>query len=82
MAQAEDNGHVWVHNNKQGFQDCEVYAELEKWLGERSDKYLDEHVDKVELVLPHYTGLVLTLFVVATSSFPHPNLDFILNGLL
>ncbi|XP_015159623.1 MORC family CW-type zinc finger protein 2A-like isoform X1 [Solanum tuberosum] len=46
---AEDNGHVWVHNNKQGFQDCEVYAELEKWLGERSDKYLDEHVDKVEL---------------------------------
>ncbi|XP_015063445.1 MORC family CW-type zinc finger protein 2-like isoform X2 [Solanum pennellii] len=46
---AEDNGHVWVHNNKQGFQDCEVYAELEKWLGEKSDKYLDEHVDKVEL---------------------------------
>ncbi|XP_059286800.1 uncharacterized protein LOC132040178 isoform X3 [Lycium ferocissimum] len=46
---ADDNGHVWVHNNKQGFQDCEVYAELEKWLGEKSDKYLDEHVDKVEL---------------------------------
>ncbi|XP_016466160.2 uncharacterized protein LOC107788929 isoform X1 [Nicotiana tabacum] len=46
---AEDNGHVWVHNNKQGFQDCEVYAELEKWLGGKSDRYLDEHVDKVEL---------------------------------
>lgn len=46
---AEDSGHVWVHNNKQGFQDCEAYAELEKWLGERSDKYLDEHIDKVEL---------------------------------
>ncbi|XP_060193891.1 uncharacterized protein LOC132623187 isoform X3 [Lycium barbarum] len=49
---ADDNGHVWVHNNKQGFQDCEVYAELEKWLGEKSDKYLDEHVDKVELGFP------------------------------
>ncbi|MCD7463595.1 hypothetical protein HAX54_050906 [Datura stramonium] len=46
---ADDNGHVWVHNNKQGFQDCEVYAELEKWLGEKSDRYLDEYVDKVEL---------------------------------
>ncbi|KAM3285587.1 ATPase MORC2B isoform X1 [Capsicum chacoense] len=46
---ADDNGHVWVHNNKQGFQDCEAYAELETWLGEKSDRYLDEHVDKVEL---------------------------------
>ncbi|CAN4083620.1 unnamed protein product [Withania somnifera] len=45
---ADDNGNVWVHNNKQGFQDCEAYAELEKWLAEKSDKYLDERVDKVE----------------------------------
>lgn len=58
MSQADDNGHVWVHNNKQGFQDCEAYAELETWLGEKSDKYLDEHVDKVELVLPRDTTLV------------------------
>ncbi|VFQ75528.1 unnamed protein product [Cuscuta campestris] len=42
-------GHVWVHNNKQGFLDCEAYVELEMWLGEVVDKYIDEHVDKVEL---------------------------------
>ncbi|KAG9137004.1 hypothetical protein Leryth_013841 [Lithospermum erythrorhizon] len=43
----DDQGHVWVHNNKQGFQDCEEYAELEKWLGEVTDGYVDKNVDKI-----------------------------------
>ncbi|PIN21092.1 hypothetical protein CDL12_06216 [Handroanthus impetiginosus] len=45
----DNNGNVWVHNNKQGFQDCEAYAELEKWLGEKADAYLDKYVDKIPL---------------------------------
>ncbi|KAL0432620.1 UNVERIFIED_CONTAM: ATPase MORC2B [Sesamum latifolium] len=45
----DSNGHVWVHNNKQGFQDCEAYAELERWLGEKADEYLDKYVDKIQL---------------------------------
>ncbi|CAA0840731.1 Unknown protein [Striga hermonthica] len=45
----DSNGHVWVHSNKQGFQDCEAYAELEKWLGEKVDEYLDKYVDKIEV---------------------------------
>ncbi|KAL2489066.1 MORC family CW-type zinc finger protein 3-like [Forsythia ovata] len=45
----DGNGHVWVHNSKQGFQDCEAYAELEKWLGERADEYLDKYVDTIQL---------------------------------
>ncbi|KAI5683904.1 hypothetical protein M9H77_05132 [Catharanthus roseus] len=45
----DDKGLVWVHNNKQGFQDCEVYAELEKWLGARTDEYLDKYVNKLQL---------------------------------
>ncbi|KAH6781163.1 hypothetical protein C2S52_012400 [Perilla frutescens var. hirtella] len=44
-----DNGHVWVHNNKQGFQDCEAYAVLEQWLGVKADEYLDKYVDKIQL---------------------------------
>ncbi|XP_058070327.1 uncharacterized protein LOC131219258 isoform X5 [Magnolia sinica] len=43
------NGRVWVHSNKQGFQDCEQYAELEKWLGDRSDEYWDAHFDTLHL---------------------------------
>ncbi|XP_022848836.1 MORC family CW-type zinc finger protein 3-like [Olea europaea var. sylvestris] len=45
----DGKGHVWVHNSKQGFQDCEAYAELEKWLGERADEYLDKFVDTIQL---------------------------------
>ncbi|KAK4434280.1 MORC family CW-type zinc finger protein 3 [Sesamum alatum] len=45
----DSNGEVWVHNNKQGFQDCEAYAELERWLGEKADEYLDKYVDKIQL---------------------------------
>ncbi|GFQ01174.1 morc family cw-type zinc finger protein 4 [Phtheirospermum japonicum] len=45
----DNNGHVWVHSNKQGFQDCEAYAELEKWLGEKVDEYLDSNVDKIQV---------------------------------
>ncbi|KAL3634059.1 hypothetical protein CASFOL_021113 [Castilleja foliolosa] len=45
----DSNGHVWVHSNKQGFQDCEAYAELEKWLGVHVDEYLDNNVDKIQV---------------------------------
>ncbi|XP_058777655.1 uncharacterized protein LOC131651943 isoform X1 [Vicia villosa] len=43
------DGRVWVHNNKQGFQDCEAYACLEKWLGEKADEYLDTNFDSLNL---------------------------------
>ncbi|CDP01756.1 unnamed protein product [Coffea canephora] len=45
----DDNGHIWVHNNKQGFQDCEAYAELEKWLAIKTDDYLDKYVNKLQV---------------------------------
>lgn len=54
LVQDDGNGHVWVHNNKQGFQDCEAYADLEKWLGEKVDEYIDKYVDKIQLVI-HFT---------------------------
>lgn len=53
LLQKDDKGLVWVHNNKQGFQDCEVYAELEKWLGARTDEYLDKYVNKLQLVISY-----------------------------
>ncbi|KAK3223120.1 hypothetical protein Dsin_010145 [Dipteronia sinensis] len=43
------NGRVWVHNNKQGFQDCEPYARLEEWLGKVADEYWDNNFDPLEL---------------------------------
>ncbi|KAK6130559.1 hypothetical protein DH2020_035705 [Rehmannia glutinosa] len=49
LIEEDAHGHVWVHNNKQSFQDCEAYAELEKWLGEKADEYLDKYVDKIPL---------------------------------
>ncbi|CAH9098380.1 unnamed protein product [Cuscuta epithymum] len=45
----DDSGRVLVHNNKQGFLDCEAYVKLERWLGETVDNYIDKYVDKVEL---------------------------------
>ncbi|XP_071711197.1 uncharacterized protein [Rutidosis leptorrhynchoides] len=45
----DDSGRVWVHNNKQGFVDCEPYALLEDWLSEKADAYLDKTIDKVYL---------------------------------
>lgn len=50
MAQDDGDGHVWVHNNKQGFQDCEPYARLELWLGRKVDEYLDNNFDSLTLV--------------------------------
>ncbi|PIA25673.1 hypothetical protein AQUCO_10900014v1 [Aquilegia coerulea] len=44
-----DGKDVWVHNDKQGFQDCEVYAKLEDWLGHRTDEYLDKHFDSLRV---------------------------------
>jgi len=42
---------VWVHNNKQGFQDCEAYACLEQWLGKKADEYWDNNFDSLSLVI-------------------------------
>ncbi|XP_044470172.1 MORC family CW-type zinc finger protein 3-like isoform X4 [Mangifera indica] len=45
----DGNGRVWVHNNKQGFQDCEPYARLEEWLGKVADEYWDTYFDSLQL---------------------------------
>lgn len=50
LVQNAGNGRVWVHNNKQGFQDCEAYAQLELWLGRKADEYWDQNFDKLQLV--------------------------------
>ncbi|KAL3618509.1 hypothetical protein CASFOL_037591 [Castilleja foliolosa] len=47
----DSNGHVWVHSNKQGFQDYEAYPELEKWFGEKVAEYLDNNVDKTQVII-------------------------------
>uniref|UniRef100_A0A803NCP2 CW-type domain-containing protein n=1 Tax=Chenopodium quinoa TaxID=63459 RepID=A0A803NCP2_CHEQI len=49
----DGNGGVWVHNNKQGFQDCEPYALLEEWLGKQADEYWDKFFDPVQLKKGH-----------------------------
>lgn len=51
LAQKDANGRVWVHNNKQGFQDCEAYALLEDWLGNRVDEYWDKNFDTIQVVI-------------------------------
>jgi len=50
ILQDDEEGHVWVLNSKQGFQDCEPYAKLEEWLGSKVDEYWDENFDRVDLV--------------------------------
>ncbi|XP_030495618.2 uncharacterized protein LOC115711423 isoform X2 [Cannabis sativa] len=45
----DGKGRVWVLNNKQGFQDCEPYAILEKWLGQKADEYWDDNYDALQL---------------------------------
>ncbi|KAK9069392.1 hypothetical protein SSX86_011295 [Deinandra increscens subsp. villosa] len=45
----DDSGRVWVHNNKQGFVDCEPYALLEDWLSKKADEYVDNTIDKVNV---------------------------------
>lgn len=47
----DDSGRVFVHNNKQGFVDCEPYAMLEDWLSKKADEYLDNTIDKVTVVI-------------------------------
>ncbi|XP_057542939.1 uncharacterized protein LOC130821267 isoform X2 [Amaranthus tricolor] len=49
LIEDDENGCVWVHNNKQGFQDCEQYACLEEWLGREADGYWDKYFDAIEL---------------------------------
>ncbi|XP_047314905.1 ATPase MORC2B-like [Impatiens glandulifera] len=44
-----DGNVVWIHNNKQGFQDCEQYVELERWLGSIFDSYWDDNFDSLQL---------------------------------
>ncbi|XP_039807350.1 MORC family CW-type zinc finger protein 3-like isoform X2 [Panicum virgatum] len=45
----DGDGNSWVLNSKQGFQDCEMYAKLEEWLGRKLDEYWDTHFDNLEL---------------------------------
>ncbi|WOK98111.1 MORC family CW-type zinc finger protein 4-like isoform X1 [Canna indica] len=40
---------VLVLNNKQGFQDSEVYAKLEHWLGAKADEYWDNNFDNIDV---------------------------------
>ncbi|KAL6603819.1 hypothetical protein ACP70R_044180 [Stipagrostis hirtigluma subsp. patula] len=45
----DEDGNSWVLNNKQGFQDCEMYAKLEDWLGRKVDEYFETKYDNLEL---------------------------------
>ncbi|CAN6216292.1 unnamed protein product [Urochloa humidicola] len=45
----DEDGNSWVLNSKQGFQDCEMYAKLEEWLGRKVDEYWDTKFDNLEL---------------------------------
>lgn len=45
----DEDGNSWVLNSKQGFQDCEMYAKLEEWLGRKADEYWDSNFDNLEL---------------------------------
>uniref|UniRef100_J3MFY0 CW-type domain-containing protein n=1 Tax=Oryza brachyantha TaxID=4533 RepID=J3MFY0_ORYBR len=45
----DEDGNSWVLNSKQGFQDCEMYAKLEDWLGRKADEYWDTNFDSLEL---------------------------------
>ncbi|XP_066372244.1 uncharacterized protein [Miscanthus floridulus] len=45
----DEDGNSWVLNNKQGFQDCEMYVKLEEWLGRKVDEYWDTKFDSLEL---------------------------------
>ena len=51
--QDDENGITWVLNSKQGFQDCEIYAKLEEWLGSKTDEYWDTNFDSLNLVWMH-----------------------------
>jgi hypothetical protein len=48
--QDDEDGNTWVLNSKQGFQDCEMYAKLEEWLGRKTDEYWNTNFDNLELV--------------------------------
>ncbi|KAI3941549.1 hypothetical protein MKX01_039735, partial [Papaver californicum] len=39
----------FIMNTKQAFRDCEEYAALEQWLGEKSDEYWDTHFDTLQV---------------------------------
>uniref|UniRef100_A0ACD5TDV9 Uncharacterized protein n=3 Tax=Avena sativa TaxID=4498 RepID=A0ACD5TDV9_AVESA len=45
----DEDGNTWVLNSKQGFQDCEMYAKLEEWLGRKIDEYWNTNFDNLEL---------------------------------
>ncbi|KAK8455808.1 hypothetical protein SEVIR_4G222800v4 [Setaria viridis] len=45
----DEDGNSWVLNSKQGFQDCEIYAKLEEWLGRKVDEYWDTKFDNLEV---------------------------------
>ncbi|XP_024953877.1 uncharacterized protein LOC102616057 isoform X7 [Citrus sinensis] len=57
----EGNGLVWVHNNKQGFLDCEPYARLEEWLGKVADEYWDNKFDSLNVLTGRSFQLLLVV---------------------
>ena len=65
LLQDDGDGNSWVLNSKQGFQDCEMYAKLEEWLGRKLDEYWDTHFDNLELV---WIMILFTTMCVAAQS--------------
>uniref|UniRef100_A0ACD5TZY2 Uncharacterized protein n=1 Tax=Avena sativa TaxID=4498 RepID=A0ACD5TZY2_AVESA len=49
LIEDDEDGNTWVLNSKQGFQDCEMYAKLEEWLGRKIDEYWNTNFDNLEL---------------------------------
>ena len=65
LLQDDGDDNSWVLNSKQGFQDCEMYAKLEEWLGKKVDEYWDTHFDNLELV---WIMILFTTMCVAAQS--------------
>lgn len=41
----DEDGNSWVLNSKQGFQDCQMYAIIEEWLGKKMDEYWETNFE-------------------------------------
>ncbi|KQK17640.1 hypothetical protein BRADI_1g35820v3 [Brachypodium distachyon] len=42
----DEDGNSWVLNSKQGFQDCQMYAIIEEWLGKKMDEYWEKNFER------------------------------------
>ncbi|RDX61065.1 MORC family CW-type zinc finger protein 3, partial [Mucuna pruriens] len=61
------NGRVWVHNNKQGFQDSEPYAFLENWVGRKADEYWDNNFDSLKTKIIVSSNLIMSGYNVTSA---------------